>query len=193
MGDVNGDGTGDILIGWWSDDHDGFDRGTGFIQFGIAHGLTTTADWFFDHGLEGAAAAAGDVNGDDLDDVIVGNPLHRNEHGRDVGSASMFLGRKAALKEVQDSFSSSTVVLHSNYSNPSNPVTTIRFELQERMLVRIDVFGVKGEHVTTVCNGVSPQGVHDVLRAASNVASGFCFARLKAENRVVTRRMLLLK
>jgi len=193
VGDVDGDGTSDIVIGWWSDDHDGFDRGTGFIHFGSPHGLTTTPDRFFDHGIEGAAAGAGDVNGDGLDDVIVGNPLHRNAHGQDVGSASLFLGKNTTLNVVRDLPSSSTVVLHSNYPNPFNPVTTIRFELQERMLVRIDVFGVDGKHVTTVCNGVFPQGVHDVSWAASNVASGIYFARLIAGDRVVTRRMLLVK
>ena len=89
--------------------------------------------------------------------------------------------------------SSSTVVLHPNHPNPFNPVTTIRFELQERMLVRIDVFDVKGKRVTTVGDGVFPQGVHDVSWAASNVASGVYFVRLVAGDRVVTRRMLLLK
>ena len=193
VGDVNGDGMSDVVIGWWSDDHDGFDRGTGFIHFGDTHGLTTTPDRFFQHGIEGAAAGAGDVNGDGLDDVIVGNPLHRNERGQDVGSASLFFGKNTALRDVRDVPSSPTVVLHRNCPNPFNPVTTIRFELQERMLVRIDVFGVNGKHVTTVCNGVFPKGVHDVSWTASNVASGVYFARLKAGDRVVTRRMLLLK
>jgi hypothetical protein len=196
VGDVNGDGTSDVVVGWWAANHNGFDRGTGFIHFGSPSGLSATPNRFFDGALGSLGSAAtgvGDVDGDGLDDVLVGYTGHSNELGSWVGSAWLFLGKNTAAGEVRDAHSTSTVVLHSNYPNPFNPVTTIRFELQKQMAVRIDVFDVAGKRVASLCNGVFPPGVHDVSWAASNVASGVYFARLTAGDRVATRRLLLLK
>ena len=105
----------------------------------------------------------------------------------------VILGENAVPGEILDAHSTPTVVLHSNYPNPFHPATTIRFELQKEMAVRIDVFDVAGKRVATLCNAVFAPGVHDVPWSASNVASGVYFVRLAAGDRVATRRLLLLK
>lgn len=195
-GDVNGDGTSDVVIGWWAANHNGFDYGTGFIHFGSPSGLSATPSLFFDGALVSGdinATGVGDVDGDGLDDVLAGYAGHSNENGSWVGSAWLFLGKNAQAEKVRDPHSASTAVLHSNYPNPFNPVTNIRFELQKQMTVRMDVFDVAGKRVASLCNGEFPPGVHDVSWAAANMASGVYFVRLTAGDRVATRRLILLK
>jgi hypothetical protein len=94
-GDVNGDGIGDLLIGSWSAAPGPFQgSGTSYVVFGSASGLPPVfplaslfpagggdgSRGFVLPGVDGgdyasfAVSAAGDINGDGLDDLIIGAP-----------------------------------------------------------------------------------------------------------------------
>jgi PKD repeat protein len=80
-----------------------------------------------------------------------------------------------------------------NHPNPFNPATTISFALPEQARVRIDIFNVNGELVTTLINEPRNEGYHLVEWNAAGAASGIYFYRLTAGDRTMTRKMLLLK
>jgi hypothetical protein len=195
-GDVNGDDMDDALIGWWAGNSDGYDRGTGFIHHGANGGITGAPDRFFNNRGAGTLAGAGDVNGDGFDDVLTGYSGHSNAYGHFVGSASLYFGGRS--KSEGDRSANRPVVLHPNHPNPFNPVTTVRFELERALRVRIDIFDIRGRRLMTLADRAFSAGLHSVVWNGTNtagvpVASGIYFVRLNAADQVLTRRALLLK
>lgn len=84
-GDINGDGLDDVVVGAWSADPNGSYSGASFVVFGKSDGtsveLSDVNSGTGGFAINGSAAfnlagfsvsGAGDVNGDGLDDVIVG-------------------------------------------------------------------------------------------------------------------------
>jgi hypothetical protein len=94
VGDVNGDGFGDIIVGAYQNDAGGMDAGRAYVYFGAAN-MDSIADWTFtgeaEEDLFGlAVGAAGDVNGDGIADVIIGAP-YNDFGGVDAGKAYLYL------------------------------------------------------------------------------------------------------
>lgn len=92
-GDVNGDGISDIIIG--APGHAG--QGAVFVYHGSPTGLQLSAAWSALGGEAGSGfgtsvALAGDVNGDNVSDVLVGAPL-ANELGADRGKVYCYRGQ----------------------------------------------------------------------------------------------------
>ncbi len=86
-----------------------------------------------------------------------------------------------------------TFELVQNYPNPFNPTTTISFTLPEKTDVRLDIFNILGQSVTTLISGELPAGNHEAVWDAGNSPTGVYFYRLTAEKESITRKMLLLK
>ncbi|MEW6411959.1 MAG: S8 family serine peptidase [Candidatus Zixiibacteriota bacterium] len=83
--------------------------------------------------------------------------------------------------------------LGQNYPNPFNPTTEIFFSLPENSRVKLEVFNIRGQRVTTLADGMYTAGQHSVTWDASSVASGVYFYRLETDNFVDQKKMLLLK
>ncbi len=85
------------------------------------------------------------------------------------------------------------IVLDQNYPNPFNPATTIRFYLPEQTAVKISVFNIVGQRVATLVENVLSEGDHSITWDASEMPSGIYIVQLETGNRVLTRKMTLLK
>ncbi len=97
VGDVNGDGVGDLLLG---DPSGASGEGLAYVVLGRRGDWPATfhladADWRLSWpraaGFGGSVAAAGDVNGDGLADFLVGAAIDGHEDG---GAAWLYLGRE---------------------------------------------------------------------------------------------------
>ncbi len=84
-------------------------------------------------------------------------------------------------------------ILSQNYPNPFNPSTQIRYALPEQGHVTLTVYTIMGEQVAVLTNEVQSAGWHQVTFDASRFASGVYLYQLRSNNRVETKRMLLIK
>ena len=83
--------------------------------------------------------------------------------------------------------------LEQNYPNPFNPSTTIEFSLPRSGHVRLKMFNMLGEVVTTLVNEELNVGTYTTQWNAADVASGIYFYRLQAGDFVDMKKLLLLK
>jgi|GEM_PF-2259476 len=91
-----------------------------------------------------------------------------------------------------------TFSLSQNFPNPFNPMTTLRLELPQTMLVLLRVYDVRGAEVTTLVNRELEAGTYEVVwhgRDASGqtVPSGIYYFRIKAGSFSCVRKGVLLK
>lgn len=90
------------------------------------------------------------------------------------------------------------MTLNQNYPNPFNPETSIKFYIPENNQIELVVYDALGRKVKTLANGVFNQGWNTFKWSGQNelghtVASGVYVYQLKSNNRVLTRKMLLIK
>ena len=83
--------------------------------------------------------------------------------------------------------------LHQNYPNPFNPNTTIKFNVKDRGQVKLKVFNIRGQEVTTLVDRQMEPGFHQVNWNAEGVSSGVYFYTMKVNDFSKVRKMVLIK
>lgn len=109
-GDVNGDGLDDLIVGAFGADAGGSDRGQAYVVFGRSSGFAATLNLSSLNGSNGVSlngiadidwagrfvSGAGDVNGDGLDDLIIGAP-YADAGGSNRGQAYVIFGKSTGF------------------------------------------------------------------------------------------------
>lgn len=80
-----------------------------------------------------------------------------------------------------------------NYPNPFNPTSHIRFGLPQPSHVKIEVFNVLGERVSTLLDAFKAAGYHEIGFDGSGLASGIYVYRIQADEFDDVKKMILMK
>ncbi len=83
--------------------------------------------------------------------------------------------------------------LHQNYPNPFNPTTELRYQISEVSRVTLNVFDMLGRKVATLVDEVQGSGFKSVEFKAEGLASGVYFYRLRVNDSVLNKKMILMK
>ncbi len=99
----------------------------------------------------------------------------------------------SAMKTANSDPENAEVLLNGNYPNPFNPNTRISFYLPASSEVKLEIFNILGQRVSTLIDRTMAAGNHSVDWDGSQVASGVYYYSLQASDKIASSRMLLLK
>lgn len=83
--------------------------------------------------------------------------------------------------------------LYSNYPNPFNPSTVIKYDLKENSNVSLKVYDILGREVVTLVNQAQKAGSYSVFFNARSLATGVYIYKLQAGTFEKSMKMLLIK
>jgi len=83
--------------------------------------------------------------------------------------------------------------ISSNFPNPFNPSTLIRYSIKEPGLVSLKVFDILGKEIAVLVNEFRHRGIYESQFNASDLPSGVYIYSLKVNDFYSNQKMLLLK
>ena len=92
----------------------------------------------------------------------------------------------------------SRIILDQNYPNPFNPSTTIKFEMQQKQHVKLEIFDITGKLIRKLIDNEMNAGAHELSwngedAKGNQVNSGLYFYSLKSSSKFITKKMTLLR
>jgi len=94
---------------------------------------------------------------------------------------------------VKPAFIPDHFALHQNYPNPFNPYTEIEFDLPEASQVRIEIYNIAGQRITSLVDDYMEAGAYSIPWDGSGFASGVYLYRMETSKFNKTLKMVLLK
>ena len=119
-----------------------------------------------------------------------------SEEGKCVyfsGSPGDYILSKVSTSIVEEDIDRNTNIVFQNYPNPFNSTTNIKFVLEERQTVSLDIYDLRGQKIRTLINKTLDAKVHTVVWDGSNesdhnVSSGIYICRIKMGYHLYTKK-----
>ncbi len=157
------------------------------------------SEYWWHSKLYGRPENAGDVNGDGVDDIIIGTP---NEYLNNEGFFGIYSGDTTLVTEVKDIQQSQPegFELKQNYPNPFNSSTSIQYAIRSRQHIEIKVYDSLGREIVVLLNEDVEAGKHKIEFNAEKykLSSGVYVIQLQAytDNKLIfssSKKLNLIK
>jgi Secretion system C-terminal sorting domain len=79
------------------------------------------------------------------------------------------------------------------YPNPFRDLTSIRYQIPGEGIVKLSVYNVYGQEITTLVNKKQTAGIYNINFSADMLPAGYYFCRLTAGTQAETTRLVILK
>ena len=129
-------------------------------------------------------------------EVII-SAIHDSENGTKTGALYLYPYEQIQVKNIDNELEY-TVFKASNYPNPFNPRTTIRFSIASNQNVKVAVYNLKGQKVKTLLNKEIEKGTHEIIWNGDNnsgkqTGSGVYFYKITPErgNSIIKKCVML--
>ncbi len=83
--------------------------------------------------------------------------------------------------------------LSQNYPNPFNPTTKIKYTIPKTNFVKIKIYDVLGNEITTLVNEEKSAGNYEIEFSGKGLSSGIYFYKIEAGEFISFKKMILLK
>jgi len=184
--DIDNDGQKELLISFGGGNI--IVKGTGEHQYELFYyAPVASSDGF----------SAGDVNGDNIPELFVGQYLGGEPIVRQTRVFSLdatLVGVDRPTLEV----GSSGITLSQNYPNPFNPSTTFTFQVERPTWVKVDIFDLNGRIIATPFNENKPAGRYEVSWSGTDqtgrrVSTGVYFVRIQSPEISLIKKLLFIR
>jgi len=79
------------------------------------------------------------------------------------------------------------------YPNPFRTQTSIRYQIPDQSFVKLGIYNVYGQEITTLVNKKQAAGIYNVTFSADMLTAGYYLCRLTAGTNTVTTRLVMIK
>lgn len=126
------------------------------------------------------------LGGENLEDIIQNAQAAKSKYRQITGTRDH---PERELMEFQ---------LYSNYPNPFNPSTTIRFQMAKPGLMKLNIYNVNGQLIRTLIDSHYPVGTHSIVwdgmdEFANNVSSGIYLLKFESADYQQSRKLILIR
>ena len=125
------------------------------------------------------------------------DPVTNHLIGKLMPGGSLIIDElKSDLLKIRIEKEQFTYQLYQNYPNPFNPSTTIRFQIPKQTRVRLKLYNLVGEEITTLIDEIKEAGLYNIkvdLSKFFGLSSGVIFYQLQTNEFVSTKKMIYLK
>ncbi len=188
-----------VLLGWTTESEI---ENLGFILERRTEGTdwTEIASYKTDDGLLGQGSISSATDYEYLDALVEPNTTYEYRLG-DVdynGLVTYHATREVSVEMAPLASVVERFTVLPAYPNPFNPITTIRYGLDDVSNVTIQIYDISGKLITTLLNTEQAQGWHSVIWNGTNqhskqVPAGIYFSRIDSGSEVKTIKVMLLK